>query len=162
MYVINTDLTPLPVPPPTDNAGEGWDSVRFVNMLLTGAQNTPSAAATPILGVSDSRNILWGERAGCMLGTAQIRLSHCAESNVEMIQLACGLYLLLCTMLDKSRKFLSCLSALPRNVVGQQRPYSWSRRGENVTTWISTVKNINKLRTGDADLRFYITTVQDG
>jgi len=31
-----------------------------------------------------------------------------------------------------------------------------------VRTWVFAVRRFNTLRTGDADLRFYITTVQDG
>jgi len=35
--------------------------------------------------------------------------------------------------------------------------YSHEKINEN-----ASVKHVNTLRTGDADLRFYITTVQDG
>jgi len=107
LCAINTDLTPLPVPPPTDKAGEGWGSARFVNMSVDRC-----TTATPIMGPADSSNILWGECAGCNLGTAQIGLFFCTEANVDLNQLACGLDLLLCIMFHKSREILSFLSAL--------------------------------------------------
>jgi len=34
--------------------------------------------------------------------------------------------------------------------------------GEKHVTHCAVLCNVNTLRTGDADLRFYITTVQDG
>ena len=38
----------------------------------------------------------------------------------------------------------------------------WSRSEIKVTAQLHRVGLFNTLRTGDADLRFYITTVQDG
>jgi len=45
LCAIHTDPTSLPVPPPTDNAGEEWSSSRFVNMPVDRWTTDPSSCS---------------------------------------------------------------------------------------------------------------------
>jgi len=44
--------------------------------------------------------------------------------------------------------------------VGHDQTSVWDTR--HCRRWMENIVNLNTLRTGDEDLRFYITTVQDG
>jgi len=102
LCAVHTDPTPLPVPPPTDNAGEGWISARFVSVPVDRCtvQQIPPAAVRLIMGAADSQK-----------HTGTLELHKLGFSIALKLMWICS-DLLLCIMFHKSREFLGCLSAL--------------------------------------------------